>query len=137
ASEDASDTSSDDLVTVTVGSSFTGTRFNLTETRTLFDSSAVCTDGFKVVSIPSETGYAFAANSQPIATSKVTGDSAKIKLSGSAKNTTLKVTVPKSVPSGTTAYFIVWHNSYNVSNNEGRSYDGNGVGYQLIKVTKK
>nr|MCR4717949.1 hypothetical protein [Lachnospiraceae bacterium] len=47
ASEDASDTSSDDLVTVTVGSSFTGTRFNLTETRTLFDSSAVCTDGFK------------------------------------------------------------------------------------------
>lgn len=121
-------TNSDNIVEVSVPSAATATQtVLLTETKSLFDSSVKTSDSVSVLSLASPTDFVYTYKSTvKKGTATLTAEQKKISLAPVKKTDNYKITVKKGTASGTTTYFMVYHNAYERES---------GKGYTILKVT--
>jgi hypothetical protein len=99
----------------------------LEETTELYLLDLTGTDASKVFAMATADGFSFSKTSTITVTAKPSKTQKKISLAAVKKQTgKYTVKASKGTPSGTEAYFILWHNSYTRSM---------GAGYQVIHVT--
>lgn len=112
---------------VTLDSALTAVQTGfIKETATPYDSTYATTDKTKIISIRNAEAFELNKNGDVVAVGKPTAEQKKISLAVDKATGGYKITAKKGTKPGTTAYFIIFHNSYN---------NGLGVGYQLVKVT--
>ena len=121
-------TNSDNIVEVSVPSAATATQtVLLTETKSLFDSSVKTSDSTSILAMASQEDFEYTYKSTlKKGTATLTAEQKKISMAAVKKTDNYKIIVKKGTASGTTAYFMVYHNAYERES---------GKGYTILKVT--
>lgn len=101
--------------------------YQVREETSLYLPALAGTDGTKILKLPCADGFSFTAASAPKVEGAISADQKKISMAAvKGMLGTYKITAAKGTRGGATAYFMLYHNSYQKQS---------GKGYQIIKVT--
>lgn len=96
------------------------------ETKQLYNTDRLCTDGTSVLRMAEADDYYFTAANVLGVSTKLTAAQKKVTMTLQKDKMTYKITAAKGTPVGTTVYFIIRHNAY---------MHQSGAGYKIVKVT--